>query len=114
MSASTLLTANEIVQRFSLSYQTLNYYTNLGLLNVVKRDGNGRLYDSASVEHQLGTISRLKDEGYPLRLISKVLSGAVNGNGANGNGANGNGSNGNGHGALPSLPVLTGPVPHKT
>ena len=86
MKASALVTANGIVRRFGLSYQTLNYYTNLGLLHVAKRDGNGRLYDPEAVEQRLDTIGRLKDAGYPLRLISQAL-------------ANG------GHGAPPALPV---------
>ena len=79
MKASALVTANDIVRRFGLSYQTLNYYTNLGLLDVAKRDGNGRLYDPDAVERQLDAIGRLKDAGYPLRLISRVLAGAANG-----------------------------------
>ena len=74
---NSLVTANEIVRRYGVSYQTLNYYTNLGLLSVVKRDGNGRLYDGRDVQQQLQAIMRLKDEGYPLRLISRVLSGRV-------------------------------------
>ncbi|MBI3087263.1 MAG: MerR family transcriptional regulator, partial [Candidatus Omnitrophica bacterium] len=58
---------------FRLSYQTLNYYTNLGLLRVAKRDGNQRLYDEQDVQRHLEAIGRLKDEGYPLRLISRML-----------------------------------------
>lgn len=71
--ANSLLTAHEIVQRYRLSYQTLNYYTNLGLLQVARRDGNQRLYNERHVEQKLQTIGRLKDEGYPLRLISHLL-----------------------------------------
>ena len=71
---STFITPSEIVQRYQLSYQTLNYYTNLGLLSVVKRQGNTRLYREGNVQRQLQAIGRLKDDGYPLRLISRMLS----------------------------------------
>lgn len=73
MKASNFITASEVVDRFRLSYQTLNYYTNLGLLRVAKRDGNQRLYSEADVQRNLDAIGRLKDEGYPLRLISRML-----------------------------------------
>ena len=72
--AAAFLTASEIVQRFRLSYQTLNYYTNLGLLSVARRDGHQRLYNERQVQQSLQAVGRLKDEGYPLRLISRMLS----------------------------------------
>ncbi len=70
----TFMTAGEVVGRFRLSYQTLNYYTNLGLLQVAKRDGNQRIYNGQEVQRNLEDIDRLKGEGYPLRLISRVLT----------------------------------------
>ena len=75
MKATTiLLTASDIIERYRLSYQTLNYYTNLGLLRVAKRDGHQRLYDGRDVQRNLQAVARLKDEGYPLRLISRMLT----------------------------------------
>ena len=75
MKATTLLlTASDIIERYRLSYQTLNYYTNLGLLRVAKRDGHQRLYDERDVQRNLQAVARLKDEGYPLRLISRMLT----------------------------------------
>jgi DNA-binding transcriptional MerR regulator len=68
-----LITASDIVERYHLSYQTLNYYTNLGLLNVAKREGYQRLYSQQDVEKNLQAIGALKDQGYPLRLISRML-----------------------------------------
>ena len=73
----SLVTANDIVRRHGLSYQTLNYYTNLGLLSVVKRNGNERLYDDRRVEQQLEAVAQLKSEGYPLRLITRMLAGEL-------------------------------------
>ena len=69
-----LLTASDIIERYRLSYQTLNYYTNLGLLRVAKREGHQRFYDGRDVQRNLQAVARLKDEGYPLRLISRMLA----------------------------------------
>ena len=72
--ATILLTASDIIERYRLSYQTLNYYTNLGLLRVAKREGHQRFYDGRDVQRNLQAVARLKDEGYPLRLISRMLA----------------------------------------
>ncbi len=68
-----MILAKEIVKKYNISYQTLNYYTNIGLLKVIKRKGNGRLYDREEIERRLQKIRGLKNEGYPLRIISKML-----------------------------------------
>ena len=70
-----LILAKEIGLKFSLPYSTVNHYTNLGFFSVVGRRGNKRLYDEEEVQHKLAQISRLIDEGYPLRLIRKKLHG---------------------------------------
>ena len=57
------VTAHQIVQRYGLSYQTLNYYTNLGLLHVVKRHGTERLYNAQDVGRQLQAVGRLRCSG---------------------------------------------------
>lgn len=67
------LSAVEIIQKYHLSYQTVNYYTNLDLLPVIRNQGNKRLYDAELVELRLRRIQELKNEGYPLRLIKKEL-----------------------------------------
>jgi DNA-binding transcriptional MerR regulator len=70
---SRLISAKEISEKFKLPYPTVNHYTNLGLFSVVKRKGNVRLYREREVKKRLDKISRWKDEGYPLRLILKLL-----------------------------------------
>ena len=70
---SKLVSAKDIAVRFDVSYPTINHYTNLGFLSVVKRRGNKRLYEEKEVVAVLARISRLKDEGYPLRLIRNML-----------------------------------------
>lgn len=68
-----MISPREIMKKYNISYQTLNYYTNLGLLKVRKRKGNGRLYNEEEMEKKLKKITKLKDKGYPLRLICKML-----------------------------------------
>ena len=68
-----MISPQKIIKKYDISYQTVNYYTGLGLLVVKKRKGNGRLYDEVEVEKRLKRIAELKDEGYPLRLICKML-----------------------------------------
>ena len=70
---SKLISAKDIAARYDISYPTINHYTNLGFLSVVKRRGNKRLYEEKEVLAVLDRISRLKDEGYPLRLIRNML-----------------------------------------
>jgi DNA-binding transcriptional MerR regulator len=73
MEKEMLISPQEIVKRYNISYQTLNYYTSLGLLEVRKRKGNGRLYKEGEIENKLRRIEELKDQGYPLRLICKMV-----------------------------------------
>lgn len=73
MNSAKIISSHEVSQKYKISYQTINYYTNLGLLVVKKRKGNGRLYDNKEVEKRLSKITALKNKGYPLRLISEML-----------------------------------------
>lgn len=69
----TLISANEISKIHNISYQTINYYTNLGLLMVKKRNANNRLYNSRQVSACLKRVSNLKSQGYSLKLICDLL-----------------------------------------
>lgn len=68
-----LISAKDIVTKFNLAYHTLNYYTTIGLLAVVKKTGSGRLYDEAAVCERLKKIQAMTAEGHTLRLIRKKL-----------------------------------------
>ena len=70
-----LITAKQIVSKFHISFQTVNHYTNFGLLSIVARKGNVRLYNEAEVKQRLALISELANEGYSLYLIRKKLLG---------------------------------------
>jgi len=71
--AKALISPTEIGKIYGISYQTVNYYTNLGLLMVKKRNANSRLYDSRQVGVCLKKIDNLKSQGYSLKLICNLL-----------------------------------------
>ncbi len=71
----TYITAKDISKKFKVAYPTINHYTNLGFLSIVKREGNKRLYSGKEVKARLTMISKMVNEGYPLRLIRKKLVG---------------------------------------
>jgi DNA-binding transcriptional MerR regulator len=69
-----LISTKEAIDKFALSYQTLNYYTNLGFFNIIERRGNARMYDEDELSEKIRSIKDLKNQGYPLRLIVKKLN----------------------------------------
>ena len=75
------LTAKDISRKFKVAYPTINHYTNLGFLSIVKREGNKRLYSGKEVKTRLHLISKMVNEGYPLRLIRNKLIGKNGGMG---------------------------------
>ena len=68
-----LLSALQLVDKFQISYQTLNHYTNLGLLNNSARRGLRRFYQEDDVRRRLRKIKTLQNQGYTLRLIAQLL-----------------------------------------
>ncbi len=70
--AKKLISPTEISKIFNISYQTINYYTNLGLL-VVKKRNTFRLYDARQVSACLKKVAGLKNRGYSLKLICDLL-----------------------------------------
>lgn len=75
----TYITAKDISKRYKVAYPTINHYTNLGFLSIVKRAGNKRFYNGRTVKRRLGLISKMVNEGYPLRLIRKKIVGKEGG-----------------------------------
>ncbi len=70
-----MISAKEIVSVFGITYQTVNHYTDFGLLPVRRKTGNTRFYDRGIVASRLKAIRDLIGEGYSLRLIRKRLIG---------------------------------------
>lgn len=71
----SVISAKEIIDKYSLSYQAINHYTDVGLLPVAFKNGNVRFYDKDIVNSRLKKISKMRKEGYSLRLIRKKLLG---------------------------------------
>jgi DNA-binding transcriptional MerR regulator len=72
---SKMISAKNIVRKYHISYQTVNHYTDFGLLQVLMKKGNVRFYDKDIVDKRLAQITALVEEGYSLRLIRKKLIG---------------------------------------
>lgn len=68
-----LITISEIVREHNIPYSTINHYTVMGLLTVVGKKKQMRLYGKAEIRERLARISELKNMGYPLQLIKKEL-----------------------------------------
>jgi DNA-binding transcriptional MerR regulator len=66
--------SRDIVKRYNLPYSTITHYTNMGFFTVVRRKGNKRLYNEDEIRMKLAKITKLVNEGYPLRLIRKMMS----------------------------------------
>jgi biotin operon repressor len=64
-----LISAQEISKKFHISYQLVNYYTNIGLFSVCTNRGNQRLYDCRETQRIFKKIQELRRRGYPLRVI---------------------------------------------
>lgn len=71
--AGMMISPEAIIKKFNISYQTINYYTNLGLLVVRKKQGNSRLYDLEEVKKSLVKITEMKNQGYSLKLICDMM-----------------------------------------
>jgi len=69
------ISAKDIVTSYNITYQTVNHYTDFGLLEVQAKKGNVRFYDRELVDRRLRAIAVLTGEGYSLRLIRKRLIG---------------------------------------
>jgi len=69
------ISAKEIVKKFNIPYHTINYYTAIGLLPVLGKSGNERIYEEREVRRRLVKISKLIKEGYSLHLIRKKIVG---------------------------------------
>ncbi|MCQ9207727.1 MAG: helix-turn-helix domain-containing protein [Omnitrophica bacterium] len=68
-----LILSRDIVEKYNIPYSTITHYTNMGFFTVVSRKGNKRLYSEDEVKVKLERITNLVHEGYPLRLIRKML-----------------------------------------
>jgi len=75
MKCDKMISAKDIISKYHVSYQTVNHYTDFGLLPVLAKRGNVRFYDKILVGKRLVKIKEMMQEGYSLRLIRKQLVG---------------------------------------
>jgi DNA-binding transcriptional MerR regulator len=68
-----LASAVEVSKRLNISYQLVNYYTNIGLFSVCALKGNKRFYDADEMDKVFRKIKDLRRQGYPLRVIRNEL-----------------------------------------
>lgn len=71
------ISSKEIEIKYKIPYPTITHYTNMGLLKVIGRRGNKRLYYRNQVSSRLKEIKTLVDKGFPLRLIRDKLLGLL-------------------------------------
>lgn len=73
---SNLLRIGELATLAGVSTRTVDYYTQLGLLQTAERTGGGfRLYDPMAVG-TISTIKQLEEHGLNLQTIAAALNGA--------------------------------------
>lgn len=70
-----MISAKDIIKKYDITYQTVNHYTDFGLLPVAAKKGNVRFYEKSLVDKRLPQIRTLAKDGYSLRLIRKTLLG---------------------------------------
>jgi MerR family copper efflux transcriptional regulator len=72
---SNLLRIGELAAQAGVSTRTVDYYTQLGLLQTAERTGGGfRLYQPAAVD-TIDTVQRLEENGLNLQAIAGALNG---------------------------------------
>ncbi len=69
-----LVSAKEIAKLLKISYAVINHYTDMGILEVVAKEKRARMYDLEETKERLLLISKLVNEGYTLRVITKLLN----------------------------------------
>lgn len=70
-----MTSAKEIMNKYLISYQMVNHYTDLGLLPVLLRMGNVRYYNRVVVDKRIKKMRDFMKEGYSLQLVRKKLVG---------------------------------------
>jgi len=63
------LTSQQVVGKFGITYQTLCYYTDIGLITTAEKRGHKRYYDSAHVASRLTRIKDMQSRDYSLKSI---------------------------------------------
>ncbi|MDQ3634676.1 MAG: MerR family DNA-binding protein [Acidobacteriota bacterium] len=74
-----MLTANVLAKKAEVPVYTVRHYTNIGLLNPLKREDNGyKIYKQSDIT-LMRFITNAKELGFTLKQISQILDEADNG-----------------------------------
>lgn len=74
-----MLTANVLAKKAEVPVYTVRHYTNIGLLNPLKREDNGyKIYKQSDIT-LMRFITNAKELGFTLKQISQILNEADNG-----------------------------------
>jgi len=68
-------TPKDLSKKYNVTYPTINYYIKVGLLDVIERKGNTRYLNKQSSEDMMKRVVWLKQKGFPLSMINKVMRG---------------------------------------
>ncbi len=72
---SNLLRIGELAAQAGVSTRTVDYYTQLGLIQTAERTGGGfRLYDPGAAD-TIATVKQLEEHGLSLQTIADALNG---------------------------------------
>ena len=69
--AKELIAIEEVAKVVGMSVASINYYSNLGILEPASRKGNKRLYDKAECVAKFQKIKDLRKKGFSLKLIQQ-------------------------------------------
>ena len=76
-----MYTIKEVSQKLDLSYHTIRYYTDIGLVPAVERDEhNNRLFSEQALNWLQG-IKNLKRSGMSIKLLQKYVALCLDGEG---------------------------------
>ena len=79
-----MVNVDELARIVDVSKATVNYYTNIGLIEVKEIKRNRRLYDLDDVKKRINRVREMMKVGYTIKLILREFAIAGFGNGEKG------------------------------
>ena len=69
-----MVNVDELAKSIEVSKATVNYYTNIGLIEVKEIKRNKRLYDLEEVRRRVLKVREMMKMGYTIKLILRELA----------------------------------------
>jgi len=69
-----MVNVEELAKLLEVSKATINYYTNIGLIEVKEIRRNRRLYDLAEVKKRVEKVREMMKMGYTIKLILREFA----------------------------------------